>query len=163
MVIAHKIFRDEEYFQPKAILESAGIKVVTASTSLEPATGKLGALVQPDIILADSRAEEYEAIIFIGGKGARDYFDDPSAHALVQATLKNHKILAAICSATGILARAGVITGKKVTSFPAEAELIEKNGAHYTGKEIELDGRLITANGPAAAPAFGEAIRKMLE
>lgn len=163
MVIAHEIFRDEEYLRPKEVLESAGIKVITASTSLEPATGKLGAMVNPDILLRESLAAEYDAIVFVGGSGSRSYFNDPVAHALAKSAVDNKKLLASICSATGILAQAGVIKGKNVTSFPAEAELIEKNGAHYTGKEIELDDRLITANGPAAAPAFGEAIRKMLE
>ncbi|MDD5492432.1 MAG: DJ-1/PfpI family protein [bacterium] len=162
MVIAHEMFRDEEYLQPKEILESAGIKVVTASSSLEPATGKLGAMVKPDILLRDSRAEEYDAIIFIGGSGSRNYFNDPAAHALARSAVGQKKILASICSATGILAQAGVIAGKKVTSFPAEAEMIEKNRAYYTGKEVEIDGRLVTANGPASAVAFGQAIRKML-
>jgi protease I len=162
MVIAHEIFRDEEYLQPKEILESAGIKVLTASTSLEPATGKLGAIVNPDLLLRDSRAEEYDAIVFVGGLGSKNYFNDPAAHALAKEAVDTKKLLAAICSATGILAQAGVIMGKKVTSFPAEAEMIEKQGAHYTGKDIEIDGRLVTANGPAAAPAFGNAIRKML-
>ncbi|MDD5131879.1 MAG: DJ-1/PfpI family protein [bacterium] len=162
MVIAHEIFRDEEYLQPKEIFESAGIKVITASSSLDPATGKLGSTVEPDILLRDSRAEDYAAVIFVGGSGSRDYFNDPDALALARRAKEQNKILASICSATGILAQAGVITGKKVTSFPAEAEMIEKNGAHYTGKDIEIDGCLVTANGPAAAAAFGQAIRKML-
>lgn len=162
MVIAHEMFRDEEYLQPKEILESAGIKVVTASSSLDPATGKLGAIVKPDVLLRDSQAEEYDAVIFVGGSGSRNYFHDPAAHSLARGAMDNKKLLASICSATGILAVAGVIKGKKVTSFPAEAEIIEKNGAHYTGKNVEIDNRLITANGPAAAEAFGHALRKML-
>lgn len=162
MVIAHEIFRDEEYLQPKKILETAGIKVITASSSLEPATGKLGAIVYPDVLVQDSRVAEYDAIVFIGGSGSRNYFHDPAAHALAKEAVEREKLLAAICSATGILAQADVIKGKKVTSFPTEAEIIEKNGAHYTGKNVEIDGRLVTANGPAAAEAFGNALRKML-
>ncbi len=162
MVIAHEIFRDEEYLQPKKILESAGIQVITASTSLEPATGKLGAIVHPDVLLQDSRAGDYDAIVFIGGSGSRNYFRDPAAHALAKDAVDNKKLLAAICSATGILAAADVIKGKKMTGFPAEAEMIEQYGAHYTGKDVEIDGSLVTANGPAAASAFGQAIKKIL-
>ncbi|MDD5259440.1 MAG: DJ-1/PfpI family protein [bacterium] len=162
IVIAHEIFRDEEYLQPKEILESAGIKVVTASISLKPATGKLGAIVYPDVLLQDSQAGDYDAIVFVGGSGSRNYFHDPAAQALAKGAIDNKKLLASICSATGILAAAGVIKGKRVTSFPAEAEMIEQHGAHYTGQEVEIDGRLVTANGPAAAVAFGQAIRKIL-
>ncbi len=162
MVIAHEIFRDEEYLQPKKILETAGIKVITASSSLEPATGKLGTIVHPDVLVQESRAAEYDAIVFIGGSGSRNYFHDPAAHALAKEAVEREKLLAAICSAAGILAQADVIKGKEVTSYPAEAEMIEQHGAHYTGKDVEIDGRLITANGPAAAADFGRAIRKKL-
>jgi protease I len=162
MIIAHNIFRDEEYLQPKEILTKAGIKVITASSSLEPASGKLGAKVKPDILVRDAKAEDYDAVIFIGGAGSRDYFNDPSAHALARGAVAHHKLLSSICSGTGILAKAGVLSDKQVTSFPAEAEIIERNGGHYTGKSVEIDESIITANGPAAAGEFGEAIKKML-
>lgn len=162
MIIAHDIFRDEEYLQPKEILSKAGVKVVTASTSLDPATGKLGAKIKPDILVKDARPEDYDAVIFVGGKGSRDYFNDPAAHALAKGAVAHDKILSSICSGTGILAKAGVLKDKQVTSFPAEAEIIERQGGHYTGKPVEIDGRIITANGPDAAAGFGEAIKKML-
>ena len=162
MIIAHEIFRDEEYLQPKEILAKAGIKVITASTSLEPATGKNGAKVKPDILVRDARPEDYDAVIFVGGKGSRNYFHDPAAQALARGAAAHNKILSSICSGTGILATAGVIRDKQVTSFPAEAEIIERHGGHYTGQPVEIDGRIITANGPEAAASFGEAIKKML-
>ena len=162
MIIAHNIFRDEEYLRPKEVLTKAGIKVVTASSSLEPATGKYGAKVKPDLLVKEAKAEDYDAVIFVGGKGSRDYFNDPAAHALAQGAAAHAKILSSICSGTGILAKAGVIRDKQVTSFPAEAEIIERNGGHYTGKPVETDGNIVTANGPEAAFDFGEAIKKML-
>jgi protease I len=163
IIIAPNIFRDEEYLQPKEILTKAGIKVVTASSSLEPASGKLGAKVKPDILVKDAKAEDYDAVIFVGGAGSRVYFSDPAAHALARGAVAHNKILSSICSGTGILALAGVLSDKQVTSFPAEAEIIERNGGHYTGKTVEIDGRIITANGPSAAADFGEAIKKMLQ
>ena len=47
LVIAEKVFRDEEYQAPKEILESAGIEVLTVSTTLGKAVGKLGLEVTP--------------------------------------------------------------------------------------------------------------------
>lgn len=67
MIIAHNIFRDEEYLRPKEVLTAAGIKVVTASSSLTTATGKLGAKVNPDVLVKDVKAADYDAVIFIGG------------------------------------------------------------------------------------------------
>ncbi|MDD5086856.1 MAG: DJ-1/PfpI family protein, partial [Candidatus Nanoarchaeia archaeon] len=72
------------------------------------------------------------------------------------------KITAAICIAPVILANAGVLDGKKATVFPSGKDDIMVRGADYTGEQVTQDGKVITANGPAAARSFGEAIVKEL-
>ncbi|MBF8251641.1 MAG: hypothetical protein HW382_1269 [Deltaproteobacteria bacterium] len=62
LVIAEKIFRDEEYQVPKDILSKAGIKVVTASTTTGEATGKLGLKVRPDILIGSIDTDELDAL-----------------------------------------------------------------------------------------------------
>jgi len=52
----------------------------------------------------------------------------------------------------------GILKGKKATSFPGEAELIRNKGGIHTGKGLERDGNIITANGSHSAKIFGEAI-----
>src|SRR4030042_1829030 len=99
MVIAHSDFRDEELLKPKALLERAGARVTVASSSLEPATGTLGAEVTPDLLLKDVDAGEYEAVVFIGGPGAKEYWDNGTAHALARAGVEQGKVVAAICTA----------------------------------------------------------------
>jgi protease I len=72
-------------------------------------------------------------------------------------------ILAAICAAPSILANAGLLKGKTATSFPDEGENLKAKGANFTGQGLEIDGRIITADGPAHAKQFGEAIVKALK
>lgn len=158
MIIAANGFRDEEYAEPKEVLENNGVKVITASTVLGIAKGKLGMTTKVDITLKDIKVEDYDAIIYIGGPGSYNYFDDPIAHKIAKESLEKNKILAAICAAPSIFANAGLLKGKTATCFPGEAENLKSKGASYTGSRLEIDGNIITADGPESAKIFGEAI-----
>lgn len=162
LVIAERTFRDEEYQIPKEILERAGIKVITASTSLEKAVGKLGMTVKPDILVKDLASQELAALIFVGGGGSSQYFKDHTAHELAKRLYDQGRIVGAICIAPVILANAGLLQGKRATVFPDGRTDLENNGAIYTGNQVEIDGNLITGCGPEAAQTFGEQLVKML-
>jgi len=163
MIIAHRDFRDEEYKEPRRIFEARGATVTVASSSLEVAKGMLGAQVKPDLLLKDVTVADYDAIVFVGGSGAREYWDDPVAHTVAQEAVAQGKVLAAICIAPATLAKAGVLKGKKATVFSSEVKALEAGGANYTGASVERDGLIITANGPKAATRFAEEIAKALE
>lgn len=162
MIIAHQDFRDEEYEEPRQIFEANGATITVASFSLEIAKGSLGAQVKPDLLLKDMAVGDYDAIVFVGGPGAQEYWDDPAAHAIAQDAVAQGKVLAAICIAPTTLAKAGVLKGKKATVFSSEAEELKESGANYTGASVERDGLIITANGPQAAVEFAEEISKAL-
>lgn len=162
LVIAEKIFRDEEYQVPRDILTKAGIKVITASTTTGEATGKLGLKVRPDILLSQIDIDGLDALIFIGGGGAEQYFNNPLAHTLAGEAAQKGKVFGAICIAPVILANAGLLKGKKATVFPSGAEALKKGGAVYTGENVVVDGKLITGRGPEAAKSFAEELVKML-
>lgn len=162
MIIAFERFRDEEYSFPKEVFEKAGIKVTTASSKTGTATGKLGMEARVDITLEQVRVADYDAVLFIGGPGSFNYYDNEECHKIAQETIEQNKILGAICAGPGILARAGVLKGKKATMFEDTGELA-KGGAVYTGKGVEIDGKIITATGPSTAKAWGEAIVRALK
>ena len=163
MIIAQDNFRDEELFVPKEILEQNGIEVKIASTSLNPAKGTLGGKAQVDILVQDIDIKNFAALIFVGGSGATQYWDDPLAHKLIKDALALDKVVAAICIAPVTLAKAGILKGRRATVFSSEAALLKANGANYTGSGVEKDGKIITASGPAVAKDFGEEIVKALK
>jgi len=163
MIIAHQNFRDEEYKEPRQIFDAKGATVSVASSSLEVARGMLGAEVKPDLLLKDVAVGDYDAIVFVGGSGAREYWNDPVAHAIAQEAVAQGKVLAAICIAPTTLAKAGVLNGKNATVFSSEAGALKTGGANYTGASVERDGLIITANGPQAATKFAEEIATALE
>jgi len=162
MIVAHRDFRDEELFEPKSIFEKAGAKVTVASSSLDPAKGMLGATVTPDILLADVKATDYDAVVFVGGSGAKEYWDNRTAHMIARQAFENGSVVGAICIAPVILANAGLLDGRKATVWASDAGRLRAQGAEYTGRDVEADGRIITANGPEAAEKFGLAVASAL-
>lgn len=162
MVIAKEGFRDEEYLEPKSILEKLGHLVTTASDSEGPCHGKLGAKAYSELALRDARAEDYGAAVFVGGPGASAFFDDHDALRIAKDAYSSGKVVAAICIAPSILANAGILDGKKATAYPSEKENLLAKGASYTDEMVCQDGKVITANGPDAARGFGERIAKAL-
>ena len=162
LVVAQNGFRDEEYLKPRAILEKAGYKVVTGSKNTGLAQGRFGATARVDVAISGVKADDYAAVVFIGGPGAADYFEDPAALNLAKDAYRKGKVVGAICIAPGILARAGVLSGKKATAFPSELETLKKKGAVCQNVPVVVDGKIVTANGPEAADDFGNALVKAL-
>ncbi len=162
MLIAADKFQDDEFAQPKAVLEKNGVKVTVASTTLSEVTGMDGATAKPDMLLKDAKAANYDAVIFVGGSGAVQYLDDPVAYRLAQETVAQGKLLGAICIAPVILTNANVLKGRKATVYPSEAQKLKDGGVDYTGNPVEKDGKSITADGPKSAREFGEALSAAL-
>jgi len=163
MVIATEQFRDEEYSEPKNVLEDRGALVVTASVAPGPCRGKLGMIAQADVALSEADADDYDALVFVGGSGSAIFFDDPDAHAIAQRMAADGKLLGAICIAPSTLAHAGLLEGKNVTAFPSQEKDLTTYGARYTSRPVEIDGLIVTANGPEAATPFGHAIADALQ
>ncbi|MFA5103814.1 MAG: DJ-1/PfpI family protein [Candidatus Margulisiibacteriota bacterium] len=162
LVIAQQGFRDEEYFEPKKILEENGILVTTVSQIKGTAIGKLGGSAQADISINDFDASGYDGIFFIGGPGASVYFDNKKAHEILRTAFGLGKLIGAICAGPAVLASAGLLKNKKATSFSGVYNYLIKGGAILTKTAVEVDGKIITADGPANAAKFGLEIVKAL-
>lgn len=161
-IIPSKDFRDEEVIQPKDILEANGIKVTVASSTLKECTGMLGMKIKPDTIIDKVDVSDYDMAVFIGGGGASEYWNNRIAQKIAKDTVNSGKVLGAICIAPVILANAGVLKNKRATVWVSEQDLLEAKGAIYTGNAVEVDGNIITADGPHAAKAFAAALVKAL-
>jgi protease I len=162
MVIAKNKFRDEEYLEPRKALESEGAIITVASSSPGMAEGMLGLRVRPDALIGDVKESDYDGIVFVGGGGAREYFDSPVAHALARSFYNHGKLTSAICIAPAILANAGLLKEKKATSFPSSEEILKSRGAVFTVNEVVVDDKIITGVGPEAAKRFGEKLVEVL-
>jgi len=158
LIIASRNFRDEELFETEREITAAGIKRVIASTNKGTIKGVLGGKAEATILVNDIVVDDYDAIIFIGGAGAREYFNSSLAQNIARQAVDKKKVLGAICIAPTILANAGVLEGVNATSFASEKSRLENAGARYTGDDVTRDGLIITGIGPTAAKQFGETI-----
>ena len=162
MIIAQRNFRDEELFYTKEELESSGNSVVIASTKIDTAIGMLGGNVKPNMTMDNVNVDDYDAVVFVGGTGSSIYFNNQKAHEIARTANEKGKIVGAICIAPSTLANAGLLKGKKATSYPSEERNLRSKGANYTGKPVEKDGNIITADGPRSAREFGRMIAKYI-
>ena len=158
MIVADSKFRDEELLQPLRLFNDTGCRVTIVSSTTNEVTGMLGARVRPQTLLTDVDVKQYDAIIFVGGTGAQAYWDDARCHAIARAAMCQGKVLGAICIAPVILARAGVLAGKRATVFSSVKQELAARKIVVENDAVVTDGTVVTADGPDSAVAFGHAI-----
>lgn len=151
-------FQDEELFATRRALEQAGVQVTVASTRMGSLAGMLGGTTPADMLLNQVNLDNFDALVFIGGIGARDYVGNPIVQKLVRQAVAQGKVVAAIGTAPSILAAAGVLRGVRTTAYLTEQQRMVQGGAIYTGNPAEKDGLIITATGAMAVPLFAQAI-----
>ncbi len=167
MVIAHKDFRDEEYFIPLEIFRRSGITVTTASSKTGTAMGVLGGEAETALDIKNAKAEDFDAVVFVGGNGAQEYFDNPEAHRIAREFADAGKLTTAICIAPVILAKAGVLKEKTAAVW---SSALDKTGpkALAEGKckispaSVEKSGNIITGSGRETAEEFAREIVESL-
>jgi protease I len=165
MVIPHTQFRDEEYLEPKKILEDDGAKVVVASTTARACYGMKGETVHAEIAIGDAKVEEFSALVICGGSSVPDFFwNDKKLAELAAAMYAGGKLVAAICLSTVVLAKAKLLAGKQATVYflPQAIHELKQAGAEYVKETLVVHNNIILAEGPADAQRFGQAIRTAL-
>ncbi len=164
LVIAKNGFQDHELQGTREALLEAGFHVILASTRMGECIGKFGSVEEAVIAMKDVDATNYDRVAFIGGPGAAPLADDNDAQRLARDVVSAGKPLGAICIAPTILAKAGVLAGKRATVWDSEDEqikILEDGGAEYTGEAVTVDGLIVTGNGPDAAQEFGKVFAMM--
>lgn len=164
VIIASEGFQDVELKGVRDALLAAGFTVMLGSTGVGPCAGKFGSEELSEIALPDVEITDYDRIVFIGGPGARELWDDGDAIDIATDIVEAGKPLGAICIAPGILAKAGVLKGKKATIWNTDgkqAEVLTNAGAVFTDEPVTRDGMILTGNGPEAAEEFGKAFAAM--
>lgn len=162
LIIAQNGFQSKEYFDTKAEIETKGIAVVTVAPLRVPAFSHMGEEVIPEITLSAVQVSDYGGVFVIGGPGALEYLDnEETARIFKEAQKLGNYPYGAICISPRILAKAGVLTGKRATGWDDDHNLgviFEKYGVIYKDEPVVVDGVVITANGPLAAHDFGKKI-----
>ena len=166
MVIANRDFRDEEYEIPYNYFLEKDIVVDVASTEKGDCVGMFGLQAVADRALSDVEVPEYFAIVFVGGKGARDLVGNKEILRILEEAKKQKIVVSAICIAPMILAQAGLLEGKKATVWDEDSNqrpILEQEGATFVDGDVVTDGLIVTANGPKSARPFAEEVLRVAE
>ena len=164
-ILAADMFEQVELAKPKQALEDEGAE--TQVVSLKP--GEIQGFnhydkadkIKVDKTVEEVSADEYDALMLPGGVGNPDTLRmDENAVQFVRSFFEQGKPVAAICHAPWTLVEAGVVNGRKVTSWPSLQTDIRNAGGNWVDEEVVVDSGLVTSRKPDDIPAFNN---KMIE
>ena len=160
LVLMAEGFEEIELTSIVDILRRGGVTVTIAGLKDGLITGARGIKIQPDAPL-DSIRELYDIMILPGGSpGYVNLGNDRRVIELINKYNSAGKMVAAICAGPTVLAKAGILAGRKATVFRGmETDLKD---AKYIDRPVVEDGNIMTSQGPGTAMEFGLALLQRL-
>lgn len=135
------------------ILRRSGIEAVSASLDGQAIRGSRGTLLIPDTSLDEALKRRFDMVVLPGGQpGTNNLKADARIIKLVQDMAADGRYVCAICAAPSILATAGLLDGKRATSFPGALDAFPR--VSRQPQAVVEDGKLITSRGPGTAMDF---------
>ncbi len=163
LIMASDGFEQSELMVPQKRLVQEGATVRIASPDGSAIKGwdgdDWGTTVRADASIEDIDAADYDALVLPGGQINPDTLRiNGTALALVAAFAEADKTIAAICHAPWLLIEAGLIEGRRATSYKSVRTDVVNAGATWVDEAVVIDGGLITSRSPTDLPAFCDAI-----
>jgi protease I len=114
---------------------------------------------QVDKTVEEARADDYDALVIPGGVGNPDTMRmDENAVEFTRQFFEQGKPVGVICHGPWMLVEAGVVRGRKVTSWPSLRTDIQNAGGKWVDQQVVVDEGLVTSRKPDDLPAFNEKI-----
>lgn len=158
-ILATHGFEQSELLEPLRALRGEAAKVEVVS----PESGQIqgfrhfdkGEQVVVDTALSDAKAGDYDALVIPGGLFNPDALRaNEAALAFTRGFFEAGKPVGAICHGPWVLANAGVLDGRRLTSVPNIRKDLENAGARWDDEEVVVDAGLVTSRTPKDLPAF---------
>jgi 4-methyl-5(b-hydroxyethyl)-thiazole monophosphate biosynthesis len=153
LVLLAEGFEEIEALTVVDVLRRANVECQTCSIKDKQVSGSHDILVLADMTLESEDLNSYDAIVLPGGMpGASNLKENIRVIELVKEYYASGKIVAAICAAPIVLAKAGIIDGRLITSYPSFDKQLEH--CIYKDELVVVDGNIITSRGPATTLPF---------
>ncbi|NOX09791.1 MAG: DJ-1/PfpI family protein [Gammaproteobacteria bacterium] len=145
------------------LLRRADIHVTTAGLDQHSVKASRGVVLIPDTTLDKVLAQPFDMIVLPGGlPGADNLAQDNRIQQILLKTLEQGGMVAAICAAPRVLVRAGLLPGKRITSYPGTLDHMALDGINLTQDAIVVDGQIVTSRSPGTAMDFALALIEKL-
>lgn len=158
-VIAGDGFEEAELTEPVKALKDAGATVEIISNK----SGQIQAFrhhdksitVPVDRTLDAVKPEDYDAVLLPGGALNADTLRiEPKIQSFLKSVQQAGKPIASICHAPWELISAGLVQGRKLTSYKTIQDDIRNAGGEWVDQEVVVDGNWVTSRQPDDIPAF---------
>jgi protease I len=161
-ILAENMYQEMELWVPYYRLKEEGAEVHVVGTGAASYTSKHGYPVTADVQAEQVNALEYDAVVIPGGFAPDLMRRSPAMVKLVREAFQHGKVVAAICHAGWMPVSAGILRGKRATSFFSIKDDLVNAGATWVDQEVVVDGNLVTSRKPDDLPAFCREIVKAL-
>lgn len=144
------------------VLRRAGVEVVVAGLHPGLVTASRGVRIQPDLDLDEALPGDYDMVALPGGLPGADHLaEDGRIRELLQQMHAAGKLLGAVCAAPKVLARSGILQGRRATAFPG---VLQAEGhSDISGEAVTRDGTIITSRAAGTALDFALTLVEALE
>jgi protease I len=161
-------FEQVELTEPRKALDQAGATTQIVSAAQGEVQGwkhyDKGDRFKVDVPLSSADAASFDALLLPGGVANPDQLRlDPKAVAFVKEFFNLGKPVAAICHGPWTLIDAGVVRGRRITSWPSLKTDLANAGAKWTDEEVVVDEGLVSSRKPQDIPAFNREMLKLFE
>ena len=145
------------------LLTRAGVEVVTAGLDDSPVKASRGMTLLPATTLERVLDEPFDMMVLPGGQpGANNLNADPRIHQLLKRLNAEGRYTAAICAAPKVLADAGLLDGRRATSFPGALDVADFPQVDVQLERVVRDDKVITSRGPGTAMDFALELIELL-
>ncbi len=159
VVVPPQGFGEQALRGARSSLYNVHIGTRTVSTQADDLVrGRLQDEFLVDGTLAGETMEPYSGILFAGSEGDGGLEQNPDCLRLAREAAAAGKLLAAYGDAVLVLARAGVVRGRRVTGPARVADEIRRAGGRPSSRQVEVDGNLVTGLDESSAMRFGKAL-----
>ena len=114
---------------------------------------------------ADTRAQDYDALVICGGRAPEYIRLNADVIEIVRHFAAAKKPVAAVCHGAQVLTAADVVKGRRISAYPAVAPEVRAAGGEYADIAIDAavtDGNFVTSPAWPAHPAWLAQFLKVL-
>jgi len=167
-ILVTDYFEQIELTEPKRALEQAGAKTVI----IAPEAGEVqgfhhdvkGDIFPVDLSLDEANPDDFHAVLIPGGALNADSLRmDFRAREFVRRIDEMNKPIAVICHGPWLLASAGLVHGRTLTSYHTIQDDIRNAGGQWLDLELVRDRNWVSSRKPDDLPAFNKGMIQLFE
>ena len=162
-VLVENQYQELEVWYPYLRLKEAGFDAKLVGTGKGEYRSKMGYPAIEEVPVDGANAADFDAVVVPGGYAPDFLRRHEKINSFVRAIYDKGGVVAGICHGGWVLISAGIMDGKRATSFFAIKDDMTNAGARWEDSEVVVDGNLVTSRKPEDLPAFLREIIRLLQ